>query len=118
VRPALDVVADFLETLRKEEKRRRRRSPHAARIDRHKTAPSPAAASPDPLRAFVEKAAAFLSEHSGVPRKQILTDRAARERAYHIAAKRLHPDKGGNEADMQQLTAYWRVLKILDEVPT
>jgi len=118
VRPAFDVVAEFLETLRKEDLAARRRSPRPAIVDRHAPAraSSPPAARPDPLRQFFQKAAAFVSEHSGVPAEQILNDRAARDRAYHIAVKKLHPDSGGDETKMQQLTAYWRVLKVLNEV--
>lgn len=117
VRPAFDVVADFLDTLRKEEKAARRRSLHPARVDRQSARPAPPPpARVDPLRAFVDKAAAFVSQHSGVPAQDILASRAARDRAYRAAVKKLHPDQGGDEALMQQLTAYWRVLKILDEV--
>ncbi len=119
VRPAFDVVAEFLDTLRKEEKARQRRSLNPARVDRATAArpTPPPTASVDPLRAFIDKAAAFVSQHSGVPAQDILANRAARDRAYRAAVKKLHPDKqGGDEALMQQLTAYWRVLKILDEV--
>jgi hypothetical protein len=116
-RPALNVVAEFLDTLAKQDARRRL-PPKTAMRDRQASTPSPKPASPDPLRAFVEKAAAFVSEHSGVPASQIVSNRTARDRAYKAAAKKLHPDKqSGDTALMQQLTAYWRVLKILDEVP-
>ncbi|ASU50443.1 large t antigen [Sorex minutus polyomavirus 1] len=38
----------------------------------------------------------------------------AMARAYKLAAKRLHPDKGGNEADMKKLNELWNKFK--DEI--
>lgn len=124
VRPALDIIGEFFEAARKESTATRRRSLHPPIVDRQKP-PGASTSSPPPARVaakseldvYLEKAAGFLSLHSGVPAHQILLNRAARDRAYREAAKRLHPDQGGDETTMQELTAYWRVLRILNEVP-
>lgn len=52
-----------------------------------------------------DQAARFIAEHAGQPSDAdpILTDPAARARAFKAAARRLHPDAGGNPEQFRQL---------------
>lgn len=46
--------------------------------------------------ADIHKAAEFIARYSGVTPLEIVKDRQKLQTAYHLAAKRLHPDKGGS----------------------
>lgn len=50
-----------------------------------------------------EQAASFITAQSGVFVSHIDTDMDALKRAYHLAARRLHPDCGGSESAFAQL---------------
>lgn len=117
IKTGLEILAG-LASAQVQAQTRRRRSLNPPMIDRQSASPaSPPPPSADPLRALIEDAAAFVAEHSGTPAAEILTDRAARDRAYRTAALNLHPDRQHeNEAAMQKLTAHWRVLRVLNEV--
>lgn len=58
-----------------------------------------------------ETAAAFLSEHSGIVVTAQHTDRDALTRAYRSAARKLHPDAGGDHDDFIKLGKAVETLK-------
>jgi hypothetical protein len=57
-----------------------------------------------------ESAAAFLAQHSGVDRKEIMFSETARSVAFRKAALALHPDKGGNPEEFMKLNEAKKVL--------
>lgn len=58
-------------------------------------------------RMTVEEAAAFIAEHARCPVDGV---RSAPTTAYRVAARRLHPDTGGDEREFQRLQEAKRVL--------
>lgn len=128
IRPALDVFTQLTRAIEQEhamkEKQRRAELKEATRPGPRspRRAAAPDGPTPDAppaihgLQSFLLDAAVFMQEHSGIPAPEILASPGKRREAYRLAVKRLHPDAGGSEADMQTLTAYWRALKVLDEL--
>lgn len=114
-RPALDVLAQLTDAIAQEGKRQQRPQ-RAAQPTTHWQPGAPPQEPVPGLAAFLDRAASFISSHSGITAQAILTNKQSRREAYRIASKKLHPDTGGNEADMQTLTAYHRALTILDEL--
>lgn len=57
-----------------------------------------------------ESAAAFLAQHSGVSREEILFSPTAMASAYRKAAGALHPDSGGDKEDFIKLQEARKVL--------
>lgn len=58
-----------------------------------------------------ESAAAFMAQHSGVNREEIMFSDTARAAAYRKAAQKLHPDGGGTTEEFQKLVEANLVLK-------
>lgn len=58
----------------------------------------------------IHKAAEFISEHSGYSAGDIACDKNTFEQAYRAAARKLHPDKGGNTNDFNLLQKAKRLL--------
>lgn len=52
----------------------------------------------------IMEASKFLARHSGIDADDIATDGPEYRRAYRMAAKKLHPDKGGNTEEFIILT--------------
>lgn len=64
-------------------------------------------------RMTAEEAASFIADHGGIGPEgygMVLDDRDVCSRWYRIAAKRLHPDAGGDAAEFQRLQAAYDVV--------
>lgn len=57
-----------------------------------------------------ESAAAFMAQHSGVSRQEIMFSDTARSTAFRKAAQVLHPDRGGNPEEFVKLNEANKVL--------
>jgi hypothetical protein len=75
-----------------------------------------------PATMTVEEAARFIAKHAELPllgiddvpwEQLIIEDRPGRAQAYRQAAKRLHPDAGGNADDFRRLTEAFELLEAL-----
>jgi hypothetical protein len=69
---------------------------------------------------FVTAGADFISQHSGIQAALILKDKATRETAIDLAAKRLHPDlnPSSDGREFNRLMSIARVMRAYDEVRT
>jgi hypothetical protein len=58
----------------------------------------------------LDEAARLVAEHSDVTPEMVRSSATARRAAYKAAARRLHPDAGGDEVAFQQLQDAMRLL--------
>lgn len=57
------------------------------------------------------EAAIFIAIHSGIPKDSILDNNDARQNAYRLAARKLHPDRGGSHDEFVKLQQAMKILE-------